>query len=559
MRGDPLPHGLPLALWESAFASALASLHSPFVVTLANGTLPKSAFQFYVAQDATFLSSFGDAYKAAINKAHTAGSVLDVKPRLMRLLQGVQEELQLHGSYAAKWGIDLNQGFIPSPATTAYTDFLQAVAHAGDTTVADILAAMAPCSRLYAWLGCMLADAYPGADHQYAEWMETYSSTGYTVLPDIKEGLLHELTRDQPPPAATSSIAAGLRVSLPCTASPSGSAPQQKLSEALVVNFEGCCCQGDAEAAQQQQHHYHHHQHQASEDEHEVMRSQAQVDAFSACLAANRAARLQLLDQLLAPSAMQQQPQQQQQQQQQQRHLQQQPDSLHRENVDGQVDNTAQHASGQGGGGWDKGMGQASAHLDQAGLDRCLERLGEADRERREDLMRASGLLKGVPPEELRRSAQRMSLKQGCKQALRHARSVMHSALSPLLMRLSGGQVQSDSVGASLTHRSVQNLPDRNSVLKGVLSNSDNRKSPGMTVYVGGCALDLKAMLEADCGVMMGEDKAFDRVAACFGVQVRPLFTAPLKAGDCIPGVVYKGKSWVELDVFLFGTSKSGH
>eukprot|EP00983_Pelagomonas_calceolata_P020122 635118-Pelagomonas_calceolata.AAC.7 len=60
--------------------------------------------------------------------------------------------------------------------------------------------------RSYA-LGCA------GASHQYVEWIETYSSEGYMALPDIKEGLLHELTSDQPPPAATFSIAGGLRES----------------------------------------------------------------------------------------------------------------------------------------------------------------------------------------------------------------------------------------------------------------------------------------------------------------------------------------------------------
>jgi thiaminase len=40
---------------------------------------------------------------------------------------------------------------------------------------------MAPCSRLYGFLGCQLALAYPGASHQYSHWIDTYSSPEYLV------------------------------------------------------------------------------------------------------------------------------------------------------------------------------------------------------------------------------------------------------------------------------------------------------------------------------------------------------------------------------------------
>jgi hypothetical protein len=40
---------------------------------------------------------------------------------------------------------------------------------------------MAPCSRLYGFLGCQLALAYPGASHQYSHWIDTYSSANYLV------------------------------------------------------------------------------------------------------------------------------------------------------------------------------------------------------------------------------------------------------------------------------------------------------------------------------------------------------------------------------------------
>lgn len=47
--------------------------------------------------------------------------------------------------------------------------------------LAGILAAMAPCARLYGFLGCQLALAYPNVNHQYSSWIKTYSSDDYLV------------------------------------------------------------------------------------------------------------------------------------------------------------------------------------------------------------------------------------------------------------------------------------------------------------------------------------------------------------------------------------------
>lgn len=49
-------------------------------------------------------------------------------PVLSELLLRVHTELQMHGGYAAQWGVDMTTGFKPSAATRAYTDFLTEVA-----------------------------------------------------------------------------------------------------------------------------------------------------------------------------------------------------------------------------------------------------------------------------------------------------------------------------------------------------------------------------------------------------------------------------------------------
>src|SRR4028119_2370482 len=92
-------------LWQANKDLAQACLEHPFVQGIANGTLERQKFPYYVGQDAFFLEAFARAYSLAAAKApdwegfnafHTfAGSVL--------------EELRLHQGYAREWGIDLQK------------------------------------------------------------------------------------------------------------------------------------------------------------------------------------------------------------------------------------------------------------------------------------------------------------------------------------------------------------------------------------------------------------------------------------------------------------------
>jgi thiaminase len=54
--------GLAKTFWAGCRREAYASLYNPFVISLAAGTLPKHAFQRYMAQDAYFLEAFKNAY-----------------------------------------------------------------------------------------------------------------------------------------------------------------------------------------------------------------------------------------------------------------------------------------------------------------------------------------------------------------------------------------------------------------------------------------------------------------------------------------------------------------
>jgi thiaminase (transcriptional activator TenA) len=175
-------------LWSDNGDLAAATLSHPFVSRLADGSLDRATFAGYVAQDAFFLESFARAYALALARSSDTPTLL----ALAGLIAGVSDELRLHASYAARWGIDMS-GVEPSSATLGYTDFLLATAATGG--LAMVFAAMTPCMRLYAWLGAQL-DA--GAAGQYAEWVTTYADPQFEALASQLEQLLDEHADDTP-------------------------------------------------------------------------------------------------------------------------------------------------------------------------------------------------------------------------------------------------------------------------------------------------------------------------------------------------------------------------
>jgi thiaminase/transcriptional activator TenA len=181
---------LHATLWQTNLDLARTCLELPFVQALADGRLQAVTFQRYVAQDAFFLNAFLRAYALAAAKCDR----LDHVATFRDLMGGVLEELQLHRHYAQRLGIDLNT-VEPLSATRAYTDFLLRVAWSAG--VGEIVAAMTPCMRLYAWLGAELAPQRYD-DHPYGEWIRTYADPEFDALAKRLEELLDDTAADTP-------------------------------------------------------------------------------------------------------------------------------------------------------------------------------------------------------------------------------------------------------------------------------------------------------------------------------------------------------------------------
>ena len=147
---------LSTALFSVTRHEALHSLRHPFVLQLGTGQLPSATFKGYIAQDAFFLRSFAKSYAHALTKC----TDLEGIQAFHGLIGAVCDELKMHAKYCEELGITAEDMESPNPATELYCNFLLDVASSSESTIAEIMAAMAPCMRLYAFLGTSLAKSF---------------------------------------------------------------------------------------------------------------------------------------------------------------------------------------------------------------------------------------------------------------------------------------------------------------------------------------------------------------------------------------------------------------
>lgn len=178
------------ALWQANQDLARACLNHPFMSGLSAGTLDPALFREYVAQDAFYLRAYLKAYALGVARSED----LNVAKVFHELAGGTLSELALHQTYARELGIEL-EAVRPNTACLAYTDFL--LATAWHRSLAELLAAMTPCMRLYAWLGAELASA-AARPNPYQRWIQTYSAPEFQRLAARIESLLETCAADTP-------------------------------------------------------------------------------------------------------------------------------------------------------------------------------------------------------------------------------------------------------------------------------------------------------------------------------------------------------------------------
>lgn len=167
------------AAWEQTFALQEAICSHPFNLALADGTLDRERFAFYLAQDARYLVSFSRALAIASGRAGRAEAAAFLAGSAERALV---VERSLHTGYLERFGLagEAAVRIATSPTCLAYGSYLVATAATGEFAVA--VAALLPCFWVYQNVGETIARrAGPVERHAYGTWIETYTDEAFAA------------------------------------------------------------------------------------------------------------------------------------------------------------------------------------------------------------------------------------------------------------------------------------------------------------------------------------------------------------------------------------------
>ncbi len=180
---DPRPEASDIAAdWWQQISGIRAGIDElPFIRALADGSLERAPFLFYLAQDALYLREYARVLAEAARLAPTSAEQAFWADSAHGSIVG---ELELHASWLtpAQGVTAATFAAEPASATTAYLDHLRSVAFGGD--YAEIVAAVLPCFWLYTDLGRRLHSGEFGAfardpEHPFASWLSTYADPAF--------------------------------------------------------------------------------------------------------------------------------------------------------------------------------------------------------------------------------------------------------------------------------------------------------------------------------------------------------------------------------------------
>lgn len=140
----------------------------PFNQALANGTLSQATFNYYIEQDALYLSDFS---KALAITAARLPNTQHSQQFLHFSLNAIQAEQELHQGY-----IKNNQIIRQSPACFMYTNYILKTASLG--SVEEAVACLLPCFWVYREVGKAIA-AISTPNNPYHDWISLYSSQAF--------------------------------------------------------------------------------------------------------------------------------------------------------------------------------------------------------------------------------------------------------------------------------------------------------------------------------------------------------------------------------------------
>lgn len=178
-----------------------ASYHvHPFVRGIAQGTLEREKFQYYMVQDYLYLIDYARVFALGVAKSRDMQAMRLFASYVSQILDG---EMDIHKGYMQRLGISLEEVERAPVAldNLSYTSYMLRVAY--DEGPAEIAAAILSCALSYEFIAKEMVRADPAcADHPfYGEWVRGYADPGYAAanraLIDLTERLTAGFTPAQ--------------------------------------------------------------------------------------------------------------------------------------------------------------------------------------------------------------------------------------------------------------------------------------------------------------------------------------------------------------------------
>lgn len=167
----------------------------PFVRGIADGSLDKEKFKYYMIQDYLYLIDYARVFALGTVKADDSGTMKLCAGYVKQILDG---EMDIHKGYMARLGISLEEAEHTPVAldNLSYTSYMLRVAYDGGA--AEVMAAILSCAVSYEVIGRHIVENDPGAaDHEfYGEWIRGYSAPEYAEANRVLEDLTEELIAD---------------------------------------------------------------------------------------------------------------------------------------------------------------------------------------------------------------------------------------------------------------------------------------------------------------------------------------------------------------------------
>jgi thiaminase/transcriptional activator TenA len=177
-------------VWESIGPIRKAIDELPFLRGLADGTLARERFVYYMAQDAHYLAEYGRVLAAAASQT-TGADELHFWSTSASTTIAVEREL--HAAHVADFAASTR-----SPTCTAYTSYLFSLAGAGRYPA--LVAGILPCFWIYEDVGRRLKDRVGDlTGHPYADWISTYGDPAFAASTEQARQILDRLAAQTDP------------------------------------------------------------------------------------------------------------------------------------------------------------------------------------------------------------------------------------------------------------------------------------------------------------------------------------------------------------------------